>query len=415
MRSFLAVRLCAMSLADSEAAFAQHCDKLVPDGSLKTLLLDHGIRSLSSLAFSTGTPQAPPNDDQFTDFATRVNGGTAMNFGTQAALRRLHFEASAIIMADLKARATDTSGDGTRKLPVAEKAARLKDQELRLPGVRIRGELQPSYALIDMIAQMKETNCVVWIPPSKCSKRDSEIQNSLKDKPVTLTLEQQMVKLSSVNEPVHTDTSTDLHLQWALQRRGLAFDQCSLIGNAEHEIWVQQLLGQLTRDPPAGFAKVTAGQLLRADRELFTIMAQELQGSLQPDGKGEFPMEKKLRELRTDPRVTMYLLPLPRAQASAGKESEKASASSAAAPKAPPSGAPRPTKRAKVSAKAKSMCPQELKGLPQRDPSGQAVCWAFNLKSGCKNEVTNGRCRKGVHCCMKCHKTNHSLVTCRAN
>ena len=142
---------------------------------------------------------------------------------------------------------------------------------------------------------------MVWIPPSKCSKRDSEIQNSLKDKPVTLTLEQQMVKLSSVSEPVHTDTSTDLHLQWALQRRGLAFDQCSLIGNAEHEIWVQQLLGQLTREPPAGFAKVTAGQLLRADRELFTIMAQELQGSLQPDGKGEFPMEKKLRELRTDP------------------------------------------------------------------------------------------------------------------
>ena len=62
-------------------------------------------------------------------------------------------------MADLKARATDTSGDGTRKLPVAEKAARLKDQELRLPGVRIRGELQPSYALVDMMAQMKEKLC----------------------------------------------------------------------------------------------------------------------------------------------------------------------------------------------------------------------------------------------------------------
>ena len=62
-------------------------------------------------------------------------------------------------MADLKARATDTSGDGTRKLPVAEKAARLRDQELRLPEVRIRGELQPSYALVDMMAQMKEKLC----------------------------------------------------------------------------------------------------------------------------------------------------------------------------------------------------------------------------------------------------------------
>ena len=202
-----------------------------------------------------------------------------MSFGTQAALRRLHFEASAIIMAELKARATDTTGDGARRLPVAEKTARLRDQEMRLPGMRIKGELQPSFALIDMVANMKETNCVVWIAPSKCSKRDTEIQNNQKDKPVTLTLEQQMVKISSVDETVPTDTSTDLHLQWALQRRGLAFDQCSLISNAEHEIWVQQLLGQITRDPPSGFAKVSTSQVIRADRELFTVMAQELQGS----------------------------------------------------------------------------------------------------------------------------------------
>ena len=82
----------------------------------------------------------------------------------------------------------------------------------------------------------------------------------------------------------------------------------------EHEVWVQQLLGQMTRDAPTGFSKVTAGQVIRADRELFTLMAQELQGPLQPDARGELPMDKKLRELRTDPRVTMFLLPLPKAR-----------------------------------------------------------------------------------------------------
>jgi hypothetical protein len=404
-----------MTLADSEAAFSLHCNKLVADGSLANLLVDHGIRNLSALAFSVGTPQSPPSDEMFSDFATRVNGGTPMSFGTQAALRRLHFEASAIIMAELKARATDTTGDGTRRLPVAEKTARLRDQEMRLPGMRIKGELQPSFALIDMVANMKETNCVVWIAPSKCSKRDTEIQNSQKDKPVTLTLEQQMVKVSSVDETVPTDTSTDLHLQWALQRRGLAFDQCSLISNAEHEIWVQQLLGQITRDAPSGFAKVSTSQVIRADRELFTVMAQELQGSLQPDDKGEFPMEKKLKELRTDPRITMFLLPLPKSAAASSKDVDKPAAATTPSTRPSQPGPARPPKRAKVSAKAKSMCPQELKGFQQKDPNGQAVCWAFNLKSGCKNEVTNGRCKKGVHCCTKCHRTNHSLVSCRAN
>jgi hypothetical protein len=45
---------------------------------------------------------------------------------------------------------------------------------------------------------------------------------------------------------------------------------------------------------------------------MFTLMAQEIEGSLQPDAAGRFPMEKKMKELRTDPRVTMYMLPLPK-------------------------------------------------------------------------------------------------------
>ena len=74
---------------------------------------------------------------------------------------------------------------------------------------------------------MKESNCVTWIPPSRCSKRDSEIQNSMKEKPIMLSLEQQMVKLATTEDHVAVDTSTDLQLQWALQRRGLAFDHAS--------------------------------------------------------------------------------------------------------------------------------------------------------------------------------------------
>ena len=170
-------------------------------------------------------------------------------------------------MAELKSKATDTTGDGSRKLPIAEKTARLVEQEGRLPGLRIRGELQPSFSLVDMVAQMKETNCVTWIPPSKCSKRDSEIQSSMKEKPAVLSLEQQMVKLASSEEHIVVDTSTDLQLQWALQRRGLAFDQRSLMSHSVHEVWIQQLMGQLTREAPTGFARVTASQVVRADRE----------------------------------------------------------------------------------------------------------------------------------------------------
>ena len=138
-----------------------------------------------------------------------------------------------------------------------------------------------------------------------------------------------------------------MQLQWALQRSGLVFDQCALISNSEHEIWVQQLLSQLTKDPPAGHARVSTGQIIRADREMFTLIAQEIEGSLQPDAAGRFPMEKEMKELRTDPRVTMDMLPLP-------KRPPKGVAK--AATSAPPTGGnPRPP--------AKSLCPQEIKGF----------------------------------------------------
>lgn len=212
-----------MSLADSEAAFEQHCKKIEP--TLHALLHGQNVKILGSLAFAIGTPQTPPADTAFRDWATLVNGGVEPDMGVLAGLRRLHFEASAMVIAELKSKVTsDVTSDQNRKLPVAEKAARLKDQETRLAGLKLRGELQPSYALIDMVANIKETNCIIWIPPSKCSKRDSEIQQSMKEKPLTLSLEQQLVKVASNEQAISVDTSTDIQLQWALQRRGLAFD-----------------------------------------------------------------------------------------------------------------------------------------------------------------------------------------------
>ena len=108
-------------------------------------------------------------------------------------------------------------------------------------------------------------------------------------------------------------------------------------------------------------------------------MAQEIQTTLQPDERGNMPMEVKLKELRTDPRVTMFLLPLPK---SAAKESEKASSSTPGTKSTP--GAPaapiRPLKKAKPSAKAKSLCPQELKGFPQRDSLWQCDLLGIQFK-----------------------------------
>ena len=178
--------------------------------------------------------------------------------------------------------------------------ARLNDQQERLKGLSIRGELQPSYALIDLVAGIQDSGSIVWIPPSKCTKRDAEVQQSLKDKPTTLTVEQQTLKLSAGEPKIKADTSNELLMQWALQRRGLAFDQCKLISNEVHDKWVQSLLMQLTREAPSGYSKVQMEQVLRADRELFTLMAQEHAGPFVNGPKGELPLDILMVRLSHD-------------------------------------------------------------------------------------------------------------------
>ena len=99
-------------------------------------------------------------------------------------------------------------------------------------------------------------------------------------------------------------------MQWALQRRGLAFDQCKLISNDIHDKWVQALLMQLTRESPSGYARVTMEQLLRADKELFTLMSQERTGPFNVGPKGELPLDLLMTQLMHDARINLHLLPL---------------------------------------------------------------------------------------------------------
>ena len=64
---------------------------------------------------------------------------------TYSALRRLHFEASTLVVAQLKSKVSGDPDEGKQKLPIVEKQARLENQKRRLIGVEIEGELQPSF------------------------------------------------------------------------------------------------------------------------------------------------------------------------------------------------------------------------------------------------------------------------------
>jgi len=93
--------------------------------------------------------------------------------------------------------------------------------------------------------------------------------------------------------------------------------------------------------------------MVRADEELWTLLAQQQTRSLRPSN--DVPvLNEDFEKLTTDPRVTMFVLPLP------------SSSRPVAAPKATPAAkitaAPKnnPNKKRKVT-KADTNCPEELK------------------------------------------------------
>ena len=300
-----------MSLVDSAAAFERKCKDLRGGDILYEGLSALGITDFSTLAFTLGTPQKPPTDDQFDTLGNRVFVNPTL--GQLALLRKLHFEATTLMVASINEQVKSDSADPSslvKRLPAAEKQARLEMQMKRLAGLKISGELSPSHQLLDLTNAMVETGIITWVAPSKCSKRDDEVQANIKPASSTLQLEHSTLKVAQVPISTTADVGTELKLQWAMQRRGVAMDQCRLLDWSIHEDWVQWLLQSLTKEVPTGFTSVKLDQVVRADKELWTILAQQQTKSLKPTNDTPV-LNKDFTALTTDPRVTMFVLPMP--------------------------------------------------------------------------------------------------------
>ncbi|CAJ1458379.1 unnamed protein product, partial [Effrenium voratum] len=369
-----------MALVDSRAAFEQRCQEIDSSGDLFRGLDSQNIRTFSQLAFISGTPQQPMNQDDFAQLSAQVFGEGA-DLGVAANLRRLQFEATTLVIADLKSKVSSSSQPEATQLPAAEKAARKRDQRARLRGILAKGELEPSDALLDLAAGIVESNVVLWISPERCGKREDELLLLNKNNRQVLSVDADTIKLSSAKPEVKADVGTELRLQWALQRRGLAFDSCLLVDWSVHEAWVQQLMTTLTRPSPQGYASVKVAQLMKADQQLWLLASDEGLPSLKPAADGVKPLNPVVEKLRVDPRVTMHLLPLPTHVA---KESTVAEPKTKKASKVT-----KPSAKDKAPLRFKARgprMPEELRPFQLQTATKQRICYGYNLAQGFDSE-----------------------------
>ena len=376
-----------MTLVDSEAAFEKRCSEL-RDG-LCDLLTAVGISTFSQLAFAVGTPQTPVPDVEMQRFTDLVHGGPATN-GDCSDMKRLHFEAITLVMSDLKQQISTTDAtEPSKKLPYIEKIRRSQNQQTKITGISHRNEQQPSHALIDACFNMVESGSLLYITPSKCGSRDSEMHAEGKSKPKhIITLEQGALKTQASHELPSVDVGTELKLMYAFQRRGLAFDLVNLLSWQTHVQWTDKLYAALMSETVPGFQSISLTQILRADRELFMILASESTGKLKPDPPDtDPPLDDRVKALMNDPRINVHLTMIPRVDkrpvdTGPGKDEVKIKP---------------PIKKAKVG----SSVPAELKYLHLKTKDNKPLCWHYNLSKGCSNDGKKSRCRFGFHFCMK--------------
>ena len=131
--------------------------------------------TLSAFAFSVNYVPGRSDETVMVDKVYKFILGSA-DHRKEHAVRRLFFEAHAMAQADLSRRISnpDEEGKAPRKLPIEERGERWRLLKLELPNLNLRGDLEPSQALVDKFVDMEELNQVRYFKWEEYTKRDQE-------------------------------------------------------------------------------------------------------------------------------------------------------------------------------------------------------------------------------------------------
>eukprot|EP00435_Cladocopium_sp_Y103_P074630 s23_g50.t1 len=294
--------------AESNASFRARALQIQLSEDHVQALHDNDVRCFNHMAFAVNGQPGQLDQDRFQSLVDIVCPRGA-SLGVQASLKQLAYEALTVAVAAIKQR-IEAPEEGGRKLPPQEKDQRLRDLKERITGFDISGEYEPGHCVIDAFASMLEEGVMKVFPLSKCVSRDQELQSVRVDKQVVL-LENQQLHVKTKGAELTADLGSELRVHHAFIRRGLALDMANLGSYEVHEKVMREFMSHLSRPPPPGFKAASIDLVLRADKELWTRVADEVRSNLRPDKDKKLPVDEALKTLYTSAAVMFHLLPLP--------------------------------------------------------------------------------------------------------
>ena len=413
------------SLMDSEAYF---------EGRLKALNLFEFVAkfkekewvTMAAFAFSNSYVPGRADESVMVDKVYKVLLGRE-DHPREDAVRRLFYEAHSLASAEVERRMArpDEEGRAPRKLPVEERGARWKRLVAELPTLNLRGELEPSNALVDKCVEIEELNELRYLKWEEFTKRDQELKGVKK---IPLWAEESgQLRRYYLDEEITHQAEDRLDFKYALQRRGLAFHMAHLVSFMCHEKLINFYFEEMAREAvdPTKFERVKIDQVFNADREVFIRMGEDAREGFKALGNiadKKFPLDQALKDAMAHPRVIQLLLPHPIATArnaptNEAKNDKKRDIAASqqikqmqdeikrlksaqgnkggGKGKEPHKGKGKDSSRGKANRKTgNAPMPKDLWGMsPEVD--GKKICFAYNMKHGVAPEAATGA-TKGI-------------------
>lgn len=398
--SALGPLIAAMSGLDSTHAFESRAAEIGMSEEFIEKLKSGGVKTFGSLAFSSDANPQSNTEEKFRD-AIKALIGEDIEASDMIPLRRLWFEAHALVLSDIRSRTERTEADQPRKMPLAERLARISKQKSELKGLVIDSSMEPAHALVDKFQNMVEEGCLIYVGPEKCLSREEEVTKDRKESSVAIDSAGGL-KLTKKAVELQCDVSGELRLRAAFTRRALAMHQTNLVTFDIIEEWRQQLFTALIRHPPAGHKYVTTQQVLTADKQLWLLMSQDTRGKMTSGVGDPLPLDAALQSLMKSPEVLCYMTPLPAARSEPYSRPEQSSHMGNGKGKNKGKGKGSGSKGNQSNSNSNMPTIKELlanlpEGCQSKLPNGKWLCCFFN-KGICKHQK-KASCHLGLHQC----------------
>ena len=251
-------------LVDSQAQFDSRAGEIGVPPVLLTALKNNGLDTMSKMAYWVGQPGSPLDETILIRELQSIMGARP-SLGELASVKRLVFESQAFTLQVLKSAIEAPGSDSAtpKKIPPAEKEARLASLRAKVTGLLLEGVNEPAIALFEQTMHQYENRAIKHIPPEKAISREFEIMNAKVGK--QLVIEGGGVVIRDFDSTVNSSLS----VQQAFVRRALAYEFADLISFEASQRYLDSLFRHLSREPPPGYRCTTLSQVLSADKAVF--------------------------------------------------------------------------------------------------------------------------------------------------